>query len=1085
MSIIIRLQNLPLTAKSADIRQLFRGLRIPIGGVHIVGGEKGDAFIAFDSDEDARIAMRKDGSILMDSRIKLHLSSYMEMQHEIERITKEYPDVPERLSPQRRLMISSPSRIRERSVEKGKRYSRNYRSPSPSSYRDGRRNSLSRRSRLRSRSRSPNMRLRSPRLRSRSPGMRLRSPRLRSRSRRRSRTPRRSSVGRSRSSFSRLSNSPLSRRSISPYSRSRSSRRSRSFSPYHSDSSRFKNSYYSPEKETRSYSYKGQKHEDPFKTGSVLRDDAPRWPDEEFSMSRGQAQLEKKITEALKSHYEPPLTTFAHEYIDPALGRGLQENSNAFLSSTNEGNTVRPFAPSNGNFINPPNFNERFPTVPPPTTVAPMPPPGLPPMNIPPPIQGLTIPPPMPVGTFSMPVASQSIQSPPVNPCVPLLGLYVVISGLDPNWNFTDVQEMLRGTFVPLHNIKWEIDDHGLKTGTTFIKLLNKEDFDQLLSCATYIFRNRMITVSDCPTCVIHRYFLPEWPPKAPMDPTQNNNYYRMKGLPYLVTYEDVMSFFQGLDVVDLYIERKNDGKATGIGYVAFSNINDFQEAFKMDGKKIGTRYIHLTVSTRIAMLKLKGKNGDLLSQGRILVSSNAGMSPQNRPLCAVFTGLPPDITPLWIKNYFNDIGLKPDAVHITLNDKGRPNSRAYAEFNNVREFESALKCHGTHVGGTVISVKQILYEEMMQILNHQRSICCFGSRASSSNIPEKVPYLWQPPDDVNQDLPPPRDLSPSRKNYNRTAFGRDSNVRGSEVQIFEYGNRSGKPTEIQDNMSGPEHIQHQSFDSREHDNSYPFRDELFQNENMFSSKPKFISGERGDMFFSPKDDSDRIPVKFEVKTKQHITKKNQVDDAFDRTLKPEYKKKLTKLSPERSSVTIVKSISNKNEKRKDKSSAEASRIRRITISSERSAGKTENFADVFFSPRDRSKSDKTEPKYRNPNPDERRREILHLKSRPARSSSPHGVVGKHSKFGKRNFNERGETVVQINNVHPSIEGSELADFLRDFEIDNRNLIRRIERGVPTSEIRVTFRSYREAARAIRTLDGSFLNGMPIQMFYV
>ncbi|GIX77264.1 hypothetical protein CEXT_358451 [Caerostris extrusa] len=967
MSIIIRLQNLPLTAKSADIRQLFRGLRIPIGGVHIVGGEKGDAFIAFDSDEDARIAMRKDGSILMDSRIKLHLSSYMEMQHEIERITKEYQDVPERLSPQRRLMISSPSRIRERSVEKGKHYSRNYRSPSPSSYRDGRRrSSLSRRStRLRSRSRSPNMRLRSPRLRSRSPGMRLRSP-----------------------------------RSISPYSRSRSSRRSRSFSPYHSDSSRFKRSYYSPEKETCSYSYKGKKHEDPFKTGSVLRDDASHWPDEEFSRSRGQAQLEKKITEALKSHYEPPLTTFTHEYIDPALVRGLQGNSNAFLSSnmhTNEGNTVRPFAPSNGNFINPPNFNvgsERFPTVPPPTTVAPMPPPGLPPMNIPPPMQGLTIPPPMPVGTFSMPVASQSIQSPPLNPCVPLLGLYVVISGLDPNWNFTDVQEMLRGTFVPLHNIKWEIDDHGLKTGTTFIKMLNKEDFDQLLSCATYMYRNRMITVSDCPTRVIHRYFLPEWPPKAPVDPTQNNNYYRMKGLPYLVTYEDVMSFFQGLDVVDLYIERKNDGKATGIGYVAFSNINDFQEAFKMDGK--------------------------------------------NR--------------------------------HEIYSFNGRPNSRAYAEFNNVREFESALKCHGTHVGGTVISVKQILYEEMMQILNRQRSICCFGSRASSSNIPEKVPYLWQPPDDVNQDLPPPRDLSPSRKNYNRTAF------------------------EIQDNMSGPEHIQHQSFDSREHDNSYPFRDELFQNENMFSSKPKFISGERGDMFFTPKDDSDRIPVKFEVKTKQHITKKNQVDDAFDRTLKPEYKKKLTKLSPERSSVTIVKSISNKNEKRKDRSSAEAARIRRITDSSERSAGKTENFADVFFSPRerDRNKNNKTEPKYRSPNPDERRREIpytqsekLHLKSRPARSSSPHGVVGKHSKFGKRNFNERGETVVQINNVHPSIEGSELVDFLRDFEIDNRNLIRRIERGEPTSEIRVTFRSYREAARAIRTLDGSFLNGMPIEMFYV
>lgn len=47
MSVIIRLQNLPWAANAADIRQYFLGLSIPEGGVHIVGGEKGDAFISF------------------------------------------------------------------------------------------------------------------------------------------------------------------------------------------------------------------------------------------------------------------------------------------------------------------------------------------------------------------------------------------------------------------------------------------------------------------------------------------------------------------------------------------------------------------------------------------------------------------------------------------------------------------------------------------------------------------------------------------------------------------------------------------------------------------------------------------------------------------------------------------------------------------------------------------------------------------------------------------------------------------------------------------------------------------------------
>lgn len=47
MSVIIRLQNLPWSANAADIRQFFHGLSIPEGGVHIVGGPLGDAFIAF------------------------------------------------------------------------------------------------------------------------------------------------------------------------------------------------------------------------------------------------------------------------------------------------------------------------------------------------------------------------------------------------------------------------------------------------------------------------------------------------------------------------------------------------------------------------------------------------------------------------------------------------------------------------------------------------------------------------------------------------------------------------------------------------------------------------------------------------------------------------------------------------------------------------------------------------------------------------------------------------------------------------------------------------------------------------------
>jgi hypothetical protein len=85
MSFIIRLQNLARSAKSSDIRGFFSSLSIPGGSVCIVGGDSGEAFIGFATDEDARQAMFRDGLVLCDNRVKLSLSSRKEMQDAMER----------------------------------------------------------------------------------------------------------------------------------------------------------------------------------------------------------------------------------------------------------------------------------------------------------------------------------------------------------------------------------------------------------------------------------------------------------------------------------------------------------------------------------------------------------------------------------------------------------------------------------------------------------------------------------------------------------------------------------------------------------------------------------------------------------------------------------------------------------------------------------------------------------------------------------------------------------------------------------------------------------------------------------------
>ena len=58
-------------------------MKIPDGGVHIVGGDDGDAFIAFSSDEDARQAMMMTGKKIHNKPVSLLLSSKVEMSQVI------------------------------------------------------------------------------------------------------------------------------------------------------------------------------------------------------------------------------------------------------------------------------------------------------------------------------------------------------------------------------------------------------------------------------------------------------------------------------------------------------------------------------------------------------------------------------------------------------------------------------------------------------------------------------------------------------------------------------------------------------------------------------------------------------------------------------------------------------------------------------------------------------------------------------------------------------------------------------------------------------------------------------------------
>lgn len=90
ISFIIKCSRVPDSAKSNDLREFFSGITIPFGGLVILGGAEGDAFVGFTNDESARMAMERDGNTLHGSKVSLRLSSRNEME---QLLTKRFAEI--------------------------------------------------------------------------------------------------------------------------------------------------------------------------------------------------------------------------------------------------------------------------------------------------------------------------------------------------------------------------------------------------------------------------------------------------------------------------------------------------------------------------------------------------------------------------------------------------------------------------------------------------------------------------------------------------------------------------------------------------------------------------------------------------------------------------------------------------------------------------------------------------------------------------------------------------------------------------------------------------------------------------------
>ncbi|KAM4689238.1 RNA-binding protein 12B-like isoform 1-T2 [Discoglossus pictus] len=77
---LVQLLGLSPKANSADIREFFHGFAIPTGGVCIIGGEMGEAYITFETEKDAYYARKRSGCTLKQSQVFLKRSDRIEKE---------------------------------------------------------------------------------------------------------------------------------------------------------------------------------------------------------------------------------------------------------------------------------------------------------------------------------------------------------------------------------------------------------------------------------------------------------------------------------------------------------------------------------------------------------------------------------------------------------------------------------------------------------------------------------------------------------------------------------------------------------------------------------------------------------------------------------------------------------------------------------------------------------------------------------------------------------------------------------------------------------------------------------------------
>lgn len=81
----------------------------------------------------------------------------------------------------------------------------------------------------------------------------------------------------------------------------------------------------------------------------------------------------------------------------------------------------------------------------------------------------------------------------------------------------------------------------------------------------------------------------------------EHTGFLRMRGLPFTSAKEEILNFFDGYNIIpeSVVLTYRNDGRATGEGYIGFETAEDSKIAMGLHRQMMGSRYIELFISNK------------------------------------------------------------------------------------------------------------------------------------------------------------------------------------------------------------------------------------------------------------------------------------------------------------------------------------------------------------------------------------------------------------------------------------------------------------------------------------------------------